>query len=101
RNAFLTSKVEGTTTIISIVPEGTAVKKDDLVIELDSSALVDKERQQDIAVTQAESAKQTAEKDVEIQTTQNDSDIAAAKLKLQLAEIDLRKFEEGDSKQQK
>lgn len=101
RNAVLSSKVEGSTTIISIVPEGTTVKKDDLVIELDSSALVEKERQQEIAVTQAQSAKQSAEKEVEIQKTQNESDISAAKLKLELAEIDLRKFEEGDSKQQK
>lgn len=100
RNAVLMSKVEGTTTIINIVPEGTHVKKDDLVVELDSSALVDKERQQEIAVTQAASAKQSAEKDVEIQRTQNDSDRAAAELKLKLAQIDLEKFKLGDSKQQ-
>ncbi|MDP1797080.1 MAG: hypothetical protein Q8K78_06345, partial [Planctomycetaceae bacterium] len=98
RNAVLTSKVEGTTTIISIVPEGTMVKKDQLVVELDSSLLIDKERQQDIAVTQAVSAKQSAEKDVEIQRTQNDSDKAAAELKLTLAQIDLKKFKLGDSK---
>ncbi len=71
------------------------------MVELDSSALVDKERQQDIAVTQAASAKQSAEKDVEIQQTQNDSDKAAAELKLKLAEIDLKKFKLGDSEQQK
>ena len=39
KNAVLSSKVEGATTIISIVPEGTTVKAGDLVCELDSSSL--------------------------------------------------------------
>lgn len=37
-----------------------------------------------------------AEKNVEIQETQNESDIAAAKLKLDLAELDLVKYRDGD-----
>ncbi len=101
RNAVHNCEVEGSTTILEIKPEGTHVKKGDLVVELDSSALIDKERQQEIAVTQAESAKQTAEKEVEIAKTQNDSDYAAAELKLKLAKIDLEKFEKGDSEQQR
>lgn len=101
RNAVLTCQVEGSTTILDIKPEGAHVKKGELVVELDSSLLVDKERQQEIAVTQAESAMQTAEKEVEIAKTQNDSDYAAAELKLKLARIDLEKFEKGDSEQQR
>ncbi len=101
KNAVLTCQVEGSTTILDIKPEGAHVKKGELVVELDSSLLVDKERQQEIAVTQAESAMQTAEKEVEIAKTQNDSDYAAAELKLKLARIDLEKFEKGDSEQQR
>jgi HlyD family secretion protein len=93
KNAVLTCKVEGSTTIISIVPEGTHVKQGDLVVELDSSALVDRETTQKIAVTTAQSNLRTAEENVEIQKTQNASDIAAAKLKLDLALIDLEKYE--------
>lgn len=96
KNAIIASKVEGSTTIISIVPEGSHVKAGDLICELDSSALVEKETQQQISVTQAESSLQSAREAVEIQKTQNDSDIAAAKLKLDLAELDLKKFEQGD-----
>lgn len=101
KNAILTCKVEGATTIISIVPEGTEVKSGDLVCELDASLLVDKETQQQIKVTQAEAALQQAKEEVDIQTTQNDSDLAAAELQYDLAVIDLEKFEKGDFEQQK
>ncbi len=101
RNAILASKVEGATTIISIVPEGTQVKAGDLVCELDSSVLVDKETQQQILVTQARAALDQAREDKAIQETQNESDIAAADLMLTLAKLDLDKFEQGDYKQQR
>jgi HlyD family secretion protein len=96
-NVTLTSKVKGYTTIISIVPEGTMVKAGDLVCELDSSLLVDKEKQQQIQVTQAEAEQKQAEENVAIQKTQNDSDNSAATLALELARLDLQKFQEGES----
>jgi len=100
RNAVLTSKVEGATTIISIVPEGSAVKAGDLVCELDSSALSDKETQQEILVVQAKAMLEQASEDLAIQKTQNDSDLAAARLKFELAKLDLEKFQKGDLIQQ-
>lgn len=101
RNAVLTSKVEGATTIISIVPEGTHVKEGDIICELDSSVLKDKETQQRISVTSAQALFDQAKENVEIQKTQNDSDIAAAQLKLDLAKLDLQKFLQGDYEQQR
>lgn len=92
--------VEGTTTIISIVPEGTIVEKGDVVIELDSSTLREKAKQQEITVTQAEAGLAQAIESLEIQKKQNESDIAAAKLKWSLAKLDLIKFEEGEYPQQ-
>ena len=100
KNAVLTSKVEGQTTIIMIVPEGTNVNEGDLVCELDSSALSDKETQQEIAVEKAKAAFQQGEEDLKIQEAQNESDIEAANLKLKLAQIDLKKFQEGELVQQ-
>ncbi len=101
KNAVISSKVEGTTTIISIVPEGSHVKAGDLLVELDASTLIEKERQQEITVTQAKSQLDSATKEVEIQETQNKSDLAAAELKLKLADIDLEKYLKGDFEQQK
>ncbi len=96
KNATVTSNVQGTTTIISIVPEGTWVEEGDTVCVLDSSALQDKADQQEIVVTNADAAKVTAEQELEVQITQNKSDIAAAELKLELAILDLEKYEKGE-----
>ena len=101
KSASLTSKVEGSTTIISIVPEGTLVKEGDLLVELDSSALDEKAKQQVIAVTQAEAVLKKATEGLEIQKRQNESDIATADLARQLAELDLTKFIKGEYPQQR
>lgn len=96
-NVTLSSKVKGFTTILSIVPEGTMVEKGDVVCELDSSLLVDKEKQQQIQVTQTEAELKQAEENVAIQKTQNESDTSAAELALVLAKLDLEKFLRGES----
>ena len=100
KNAVLTCKVEGQTTIIMIVPEGTNVKEGDLVCELDSSVLSDKETQQEILVEKAKAAFEQGKEDLKIQEAQNESDIESANLKLKLAQIDLKKFQEGELVQQ-
>lgn len=163
-NASLVSNVEGSTTIVEIVPEGTIVKAPiktavkgtvtkiaeneslgqdmvtitvedeegndndysielgehtrvlvkegesvtsgdllagDVVCELDASTLVDKELQQQIKVTQAEADLEKAKKNVEIQKTQNASDIAAATLARDLAQLDLTKYKDGEYVQQR
>ncbi len=95
-NETLISEVEGTTTIISIVAEGTIVSKGDIVCELDSSPLREKAKQQEITVTQAEAAMAQAVEALEIQKKQNESDISAAKLKWDLAQLDLEKYIDGE-----
>ncbi len=100
RNETLTSLVPGATTIISIVPEGTYVQEGDIVCELDSSALEEKARQQEIDVTKADAAFSAAKENLEIQKNQNDSDIAIATLTLELAKLDLQKYLEGELPQQ-
>ena len=52
--------VEGQTLIISILPEGTKVKKGDLVCELDSAVLKDQLTNQKITTQAAEAAYQNA-----------------------------------------
>ncbi len=100
-NETLVCKVPGTTTIIKIVSEGIYVKKGEIICELDSSAYVDKARQQEIDVKQADASLLISKKNLEIQKTQNDSDIAIAKLAFELAVLDLAKYEEGELPQQK
>jgi HlyD family secretion protein len=101
-NQTLVCMVEGEagTGILKIVDEGMRVDKDQVLVELDSSRLKNDATAQEIVVEQAAATLKTAEKNVEIQETQNDSDIAAAKLKLELAKLDLKAYEEGDYTQQ-
>lgn len=99
-NATLVSNVKGSTTIISIVPEGTMVKKGEVVCELDSSSLVDKEQEQQIKLTQAEANVLKATEDVAIQLELNKSNVGTAQLNLELAELDLDKYKNGDSIQE-
>ncbi len=98
KNATVDSNVQGTTTIISIVPEGTWVEEGETVCVLDSSTLQDNADQQEIVVTNADAAKVTSEQELEVQITQNKSDIAAAELQLELAILDLEKYEKGEYK---
>ena len=66
QNVTVSSNVEGSTTIISIVPEGTWVEKGDVVCVLDSSLMADDAAQQEIVVTNAVAAEVAAEQDVKV-----------------------------------
>ena len=92
-------EIEGQTTILQLVPEGTVVKPGDLLVRLDSSDLVERELQQRISSDNADAAYKKAKAQHDIQVSQNQSDIEAAERKLQFAEMDLRKYREGDLEQ--
>jgi HlyD family secretion protein len=91
--------VEGTARIIFIVPEGSTVKKGQLLVELDSSASQDAVNQQQINVEKSQFSLVQAQQQLDIQKSVVDSDIAAAKLKVEFAESDLKKFVEGEARQ--
>ncbi|MDD2388149.1 MAG: efflux RND transporter periplasmic adaptor subunit [Desulfobacterales bacterium] len=91
------SEVEGTTTIISIVAEGTLITEADVnlkkvLIELDSSLLRDNATQHEILLNQAKSDFGQAEENLNIQLKQNDSDIKSGELTLKFARMDLEKY---------
>ncbi len=77
KNQDVLCKVEGSTTIISILAEGNRVKKGDLVCELDSASLNDSLTNQKIATQGAEASFQNA------------------KLTREVAEIAVKEYEEG------
>lgn len=95
------SEIEGQTTILWLIQEGTFVKPNDLLVELDTSDLVEKKVAQEISVQNAEASYTKARASYDIQESQNKSDIEAAERKLTFAEIDRRKYLEGDFEQQK
>lgn len=89
------SDVEGTARVIYIAKEGSYVKKGDLIVELDSAQAQDQVNTQRINTEKATNALITAQLTLDIQRSQTNSDISAAQLKLDLAKLDLKKFELG------
>ncbi len=92
----LKSEIEGTTTILSLIKEGEHVEAGQLLCELDATSLVDKQVAQEIAVESASSLFSDAQHALEIQKSQNESDIAKAKQVLDFAGQDLTKYMDGD-----
>ena len=95
------NEVEGTARVIYIVPEGSYVKKGDLLVELDSASAQDQVNQQLIAVEKAQFALVQAEEQLAIQQSVVDSDIRTAELKLQFAKMDLEKWLSMESEQER
>ncbi|MBX3419480.1 MAG: efflux RND transporter periplasmic adaptor subunit [Pirellulaceae bacterium] len=82
--------------IISIVPEGTVVAKDDLVVQFDSTDIDRMINEKSIALNEAEGKLAQAEEELGIQQNKNQSEIAAAELALELARLDRDKYLQGD-----
>jgi HlyD family secretion protein len=87
--------VEGRTSITYLIPEGTRVKKGDLVVELDVSTLTDSKIDQEIKVKNAEAAHINAKETLVITTSQAQSDVDLARLTLEFAKQDLEKYLKG------
>ena len=84
------------TTIKWIIEPGVQVVKGDKLVELDSSGFVEQLKDQRIKVDQAKAAWVTANEQYHIQESQNESDIEAAKNTLELARIDLERYEKAE-----
>jgi len=93
---IIKSEVEGTTTILSLMPEGTHVKKGELLVELDASKLQDAKVDQEIRVQNAEAAFIRARENLEVVRNQGQSDVEQAELTLRFGGEDLKKYKEGE-----
>ncbi len=89
-------EVEGSTTVITIVPEGTHVQKGDLLIELDGSKMADLVVDKQIIVENAHAALIRATENLAVAKNQAESDVSKAELDFQFAKEDLEKYIKGD-----
>ena len=94
--AEIKSEVEGQSTILYLVEEGTHVEKGELLVELDASRLNESLVDQQIRVQNAEAAFIRARENLAVTRNQTEADIARAELDLQFAREDLVKYEQGD-----
>lgn len=86
------SEMEGRSTVLYLIPEGTRVEAGDLVAELDAAEMVDRKVAQEISVQSARAAETKAREGLEIQKIENESQIARAKQDVEFARTDLDKF---------
>ena len=91
----LRNEVEGRTSIVRLVPDGSLVKKGELLVELDASTLKDRIIDQDIAVQRAEAAYVGAQESLAVTENQAKSDIDVARLTLKFAKQDLQQYVDG------
>jgi HlyD family secretion protein len=93
---IIKNEVEGRTSIIYLIDEGTRVQKGDLLVELDASSLLDSKIDQEIAVQNAEASYINAKENLAVVENQAESDKDAARLTLDFAQVDLKKYQEGE-----
>jgi HlyD family secretion protein len=93
---IIKNEVEGRTSILTLIDEGTHVKKGDLLIELDSSELLDTQIDQEIRVENAESAFIRARENLAVAENQAKSDVDRAELDYEFAKQDIEKYNEGE-----
>ncbi|MBI5758419.1 MAG: efflux RND transporter periplasmic adaptor subunit [Planctomycetales bacterium] len=87
--------------IVDLTPEGTRVREGDIVIRFDTDKLGRSIAEQEVKSRTADAKSKAAEEDLEVARNQAASENAKAKLALKLAQIDLRKYVEGDFPQEK
>jgi len=86
----------GSTTIKWIIDDGTAVVRGQKLIELDDSGLQEERKKQLMIVAQANAAKIGADANYQIVLSQNQSEIAAAKLNRDITQLDYEKYDEAE-----
>lgn len=94
-NIELISRVEGRATITDIVKEGAYVNKDDILVQLDSSAIRQNIDDLSLEIQRQDAAVANAREMLAIQQSNNAAELEGAIVSLQLAEVDLQKYIEG------
>ena len=85
------------TTILSIVPNGSLVKENDILVELDSASIRDLLESESLELQGDRSTLIQAEARKENQLTQNETAVAEAKLTVELAKLNLKMYNDEES----
>lgn len=89
-------EVEVQSTILFVVEESTKVKEGDLLVELTSDTLKERLRSKDMELESIQADYQASEKELELQKSQNASNIKKAQIDLEVAKLNLEKYVNGD-----
>lgn len=91
------SKVDGRTSIVWVIDEGSSVEKDDLLVRLASDQIEERISKEEATEASAIAGLEAAEKDLDILIDQNKSDVRKAALLVEVAVTERKKYVEGDA----
>jgi HlyD family secretion protein len=94
-NIEVLNLVEGTSTIVQIVKEGTYVKKGDVLVELDSAEIRLKIEDSTLEQQKGEADLVVAKEMRAIQESENAANLEAAQVEVELASLALKQYVEG------
>lgn len=86
------NQMEGRSTIIFLIPEGTVVEAGQKLVELDASELEERKAQQGITLHRADAAGLAAREELEIKQKEFDAEKLGGENTVRIAQIDLEKF---------
>lgn len=89
------SNVEGIATIVQIVKEGAIVNAGDVLVELDSSAIRQRIEDTTLELQRAESDVAAARNTLAIQKSQNDANLEAALVDVELGKLAIQQYVDG------
>lgn len=92
----ISSRVSGTTTIVRVVEEGRRVRKGEVIVELDDSALKEKSVIQQIVVAKAQARLKQVQSELMVQNRHSAAAAAAAKKALEVAKLVRKQWQEKD-----
>jgi HlyD family secretion protein len=81
--------------IVALAPEGKMVQKGDLLVLFDAAPFEEEIRRNQALLAQAEADLQKAQQEYRLQGIQNQEDVAAARLKVEKSDLELRDVQEG------
>ena len=96
----ISSELEGNNTVIWVIDEGTNVQSGDLLLEFDASELIEKRKEQEIVVANADSNLVIAKEKLGITEGDCEAALLDREVELMLAKMSLEKYQQGDYPQQ-
>jgi multidrug efflux pump subunit AcrA (membrane-fusion protein) len=88
--------LESNAVIIELVDEGSMVSQGDVLVKFNDEAIRDTIRQSELNVTEARNSLDTANSNLVVAEKQRDSDLAAKQLAIDLADLALSAWKEGE-----
>ncbi len=90
------SKLETQSTIVEVVDEGTLVNKGDVLVKLNTASIQDQIDEELVRVESSRADVEAAVNAEKIQISENDSRLRAGQMRLDIAELALQQWRDGD-----